>query len=93
MIPQIQVPALILWAEEDKYFPVENAYRFQEDIAGSGLVVYQDVAHLSMEEKPSQSAADFGDLLREHPILGADRSCGQHLTASAPIFQFAQKDC
>ncbi|MAM87244.1 MAG: alpha/beta hydrolase [unclassified Hahellaceae] len=68
LIPQVQVPALILWGEEDKYFPVKNAYRFHEDIAGSRLVVYQDVAHLPMEEVPRQSATDFEGFLREHPL-------------------------
>lgn len=57
-IREITVPTLILWGEEDKYFPVENAYKFHQDIAKSTLTIYKETAHLPMEEKPEQSAHD-----------------------------------
>ncbi len=59
LIPAIDVPTLILWGEEDQYFPVESAYRFQEDITGARLHVYPEVGHLPMEELPEASLADF----------------------------------
>ncbi len=58
-IPDISVPTLILWGEEDKYFPVENAFRFHRDIPYSKLETYPDVAHLPMEESPQASSDDF----------------------------------
>ncbi len=58
-ISGIRVPTLVLWGEEDPYFPVENAYRFAEDIPGAQLSTFSDVAHLPMEEAPAKSVARF----------------------------------
>jgi len=58
-IAQVAVPTLILWGEEDMYFPVENAFRFHQDIKNSRLYVYPGVGHLPMEEAPSSSLRDF----------------------------------
>ena len=37
----------------------DNALKFKSDIAGSDLIMYENVGHLPMEEIPSQSAADL----------------------------------
>jgi len=58
-IANISVPTLILWGEEDRYFPVESAHRFNQDILNSRLYVYSGVGHLPMEEAPSRSLSDF----------------------------------
>lgn len=56
-IQQIRIPALILWGEQDRLIPVENAYRFQADLPLDTLVVLQQVGHLPMEEDPTSTAA------------------------------------
>lgn len=58
-IKGIRQPTLILWGQEDKYFPVENAYRFQQDIPRATIKTYASVGHLPMEELPKRSAQDF----------------------------------
>lgn len=58
-IGQISVPTLILWGQEDIYFPVANAYRFQKDVVDSKIHVYSNVGHLPMEEVPNRSLNDF----------------------------------
>jgi pimeloyl-ACP methyl ester carboxylesterase len=35
--------------------PVENAYKFNNDITNSKLVVMQQTGHVPMEEKPLES--------------------------------------
>ncbi len=62
-ISQVSVPTLILWGQEDIYFPVESAHRFHQDIPNSLLHVYPDVGHLPMEESPSASLTDFRDFI------------------------------
>ncbi len=62
-ISQVSVPTLILWGQEDIYFPVESAHRFQQDIANSLLHVYPGVGHLPMEESPSLSLTDFREFI------------------------------
>lgn len=63
-ISKVSVPTLILWGEEDKYFPVENAYRFNQDISGSKIYTYPDVGHLPMEEIPAESLSDYLEFLQ-----------------------------
>jgi pimeloyl-ACP methyl ester carboxylesterase len=54
-IPQIQQPTLILWGDHDFLIPVENAYRFQEDLPNDTLVIVTNSGHVPMEEDPQKS--------------------------------------
>jgi len=58
-IQMISTPTLVMWGEEDIYFPVKNAYRFQQDIRGAALKVYENTGHLPMEEIPKKSVRDY----------------------------------
>lgn len=64
LISGIQAPTLIMWGKEDRYFSVENAYRFQADIVGSQVRVYEGVGHLPMEEAPALSVEDLMQFVR-----------------------------
>lgn len=64
LIKQIQVPTLIMWGEEDRYFPVESAYRFNQDIGDTDLVTYPSIGHLPMEEAPERSVKDYLGFLK-----------------------------
>lgn len=55
---QFKVPALIMWGKEDSLISVDVAYLFDQAIAQSTLVVYDDVGHIPMEEIPQRSAKD-----------------------------------
>jgi pimeloyl-ACP methyl ester carboxylesterase len=63
LISQIKVPTLILWGEEDRYFPVASAYQFKKDISGAQLYVYPGVGHLPMEEVPQRSMKNFYEFI------------------------------
>ena len=65
-ISQISVPTLIMWGREDKYFPVESAIKFHEDINDSTIYIYAGVGHLPMEEVPNQSVANFREFIDTH---------------------------
>ncbi len=58
LIKNITVPTLILWVREDEWIPVYNAYKFEEDILGSKLIVYDSAGHVPMEEIPVRTAED-----------------------------------
>lgn len=45
-IGAIQVPTLIVWGGRDRLIPLVNAHRFEADIAGSQLVVFDDLGHV-----------------------------------------------
>ena len=58
-IKNITVPTLILWGEEDLFFPVKRALDFHHDIPHSTVITYGNVGHLPMEEVPKASVDDF----------------------------------
>ena len=63
-IKHITVPTLILWGEEDLYFPVERAFDFHRDITNSSVITYTNVGHLPMEEVPEKSVNDLLNFLK-----------------------------
>jgi len=56
-VTSIKHRTLLLWGEEDGLVPIENAYRFHEDLANDTLVIMPNVGHVPMEESPVESLA------------------------------------
>lgn len=66
-IKSVAVPTLIVWGRDDRAVEVRTATRFQQDIAGSQLVVIDDAGHAVHEEKPdavNRAIASFLDGIR-----------------------------
>ena len=51
----IKTPTLILWGENDFWIPVGDAYKFEEFIENSKVVIMPETGHIPMEEKPFES--------------------------------------
>ena len=51
----LKVPTLILWGGKDLLIPVDNAKHFAADLAGSKLVVWDDLGHVPHEEDPQRT--------------------------------------
>ena len=66
-INYIQQPTLILWGAEDLLIPVENAYKFQEDLPNNTLVILENTGHTPMEESPLESLAPVLNFLKTWP--------------------------
>ena len=66
-INYIQQPTLILWGAEDLLIPVENAYKFQEDLPNNTLVILENTGHTPMEESPLESLAPVISFLKTAP--------------------------
>jgi pimeloyl-ACP methyl ester carboxylesterase len=63
---------LILWGAKDPWVPVADAVRFQHDIRGSKLKIFDNLGHDPMEEDPKASAAvvvEFLDTVFRYPHL------------------------
>lgn len=63
-IKKLQLPTLIVWGENDRQIPAQQAYWFKRDIAESKLVKLPDVGHLPQEEAAdttAQTVLDFVD--------------------------------
>ena len=57
-INEIETPTLILWGTEDRWIPVEHAYRFKDELQNAEMIVYEGIGHIPMEEIPKKSAKD-----------------------------------
>jgi pimeloyl-ACP methyl ester carboxylesterase len=56
-IAELKLPTLILWGGRDQLIPPENAKRFLADIAGSRLVMFDELGHVPHEEDPAITVA------------------------------------
>ncbi|MFP5383056.1 MAG: alpha/beta fold hydrolase [Gammaproteobacteria bacterium] len=56
-IPGLAQPTLIIWGGQDRLIPPDSAERFHRDIAGSRLVVFEDLGHVPHEEDPQRTLA------------------------------------
>lgn len=56
-IASLKVPTLILWGGRDALIPPDSAQRFARDIAGSQLVMFDDLGHVPHEEAPARTVA------------------------------------
>jgi pimeloyl-ACP methyl ester carboxylesterase len=63
-IRAIKVPALIVWGENDKLIPVQNALKFQSDLSNDTLVILEKTGHVPMEEAPERTVGAIRSFLR-----------------------------
>jgi pimeloyl-ACP methyl ester carboxylesterase len=56
-IRELKLPTLILWGGRDRLVPPSVGRQFQQDIAGSELVVFDDLGHVPHEEDPQRTVA------------------------------------
>lgn len=54
-IKALRMPVLILWGENDRLIPVQNAYNFNRDLPASKLHIFKNCGHVPMEEMPDAS--------------------------------------
>jgi pimeloyl-ACP methyl ester carboxylesterase len=62
-ISALKLPTLIIWGGRDRLIPPENAEHFHRDIAGSRLVVFDDLGHVPQEEDPARTVAAVENFL------------------------------
>jgi pimeloyl-ACP methyl ester carboxylesterase len=56
-IPELKLPTLIIWGGRDRLIPPDDAERFHREIAGSVLVMFDDLGHAPEEEDPVRTVA------------------------------------
>ena len=64
-IKSIQQKTLIIWGDQDELIPVENAYKFHDDLINDTLVVVNGAGHLPMEESPKESLIALLSFLKD----------------------------
>jgi pimeloyl-ACP methyl ester carboxylesterase len=56
-IAELNVPTLIIWGGRDTLIPADNAQRFNRDIKGSRLLMFDTLGHVPHEEDPAATVA------------------------------------
>ena len=51
-IAELKLPTLIIWGGRDRLIPPDTAERFHHDIAGSSMVIFDELGHMPQEEDP-----------------------------------------
>jgi pimeloyl-ACP methyl ester carboxylesterase len=62
-INTLKLPTLILWGGRDALFPPAHGREFQQRIAGSQLVVFDDLGHIPHEEDPARTVVPVKSFL------------------------------
>jgi pimeloyl-ACP methyl ester carboxylesterase len=71
-LAKLRVPTLILWGGKDRLTPPEFARWFARDIAGSRLVLFDDLGHVPHEEDPQRTVEEVKKFLaRPGAAVGA----------------------
>jgi pimeloyl-ACP methyl ester carboxylesterase len=63
-IAQLTLPTLIIWGGLDRMIPSEAAERFHHDIAGSKIVIFDDLGHVPQEEDPARTVVPVKQFLK-----------------------------
>lgn len=66
-IATLKQPTLILWGGRDRLIPPAAAHQFQQQIAGSRLVVFDELGHVPQEEDPARTVQPVLEFLAALP--------------------------
>jgi pimeloyl-ACP methyl ester carboxylesterase len=58
-VAKVQVPALVMWGEDDALIPYEAANWYMQHLPKAALANYRGIGHLPQEEAAERSAADL----------------------------------
>ena len=64
LLPQINVPTLVVWGEEDRIIDVSSARLIDKLMPNSKLVLIKNAGHVPQMEKPEEMADHFRDFLK-----------------------------
>jgi len=62
-VRKIHVRSMIIWGENDEIIPLEDAYRFREDLPHAEVKIISSCGHSPQEEKPQDTAAMVAEFL------------------------------
>ncbi|HEV3228668.1 MAG TPA: alpha/beta fold hydrolase [Solirubrobacteraceae bacterium] len=71
----LEVPALIVWGEGDRYASPRMAHRFAEEIRDSELVVFAGAGHFVWEDEPERASGAAAEFLARR-LLHENRTHG-----------------
>jgi haloalkane dehalogenase len=60
---ELDVPSLLLWAEDDPFAPLGGAYRFQKELKDSRLVVIEGTGHFVWDDAGERAGEELAKWL------------------------------
>jgi len=66
-LKRLDVPTLLIWGGKDRWVPTADAFRFQNDIKGAELEIFEALGHNPMEEDPKTTAAAVAAFIKPVP--------------------------
>ena len=66
-IKELTLPTLVVWGGQDRLIPLRFGLQFARDIAGSRLVVFDDLGHLPQQEDPLRTVVALQNFLAGKP--------------------------
>jgi pimeloyl-ACP methyl ester carboxylesterase len=70
-LKRLDVPTLILWGAKDGWGPAADAFRFQNDIKGAKLEIFEKLGHNLIDEDANATAAAVAAFLKPIPARPA----------------------
>lgn len=64
LLPDLDMPTLVLWGDHDPFFSVEDAKRLVNAIPEAELSLFENTGHFVPEERPELTAWHIDDFLR-----------------------------
>lgn len=64
-VAALDIPALVMWGDEDALISVDAATWYDETLPNSTLVIYEGIGHLPQEEHPEASISDVRNWLAQ----------------------------
>jgi len=71
-IAALDMPALILWGDEDRLIPVSAGKWLDQRLPNSQMVIYPGIGHLPQEEAPAQTLADVRAWLKTRTLVAEE---------------------
>ena len=72
-LPRLEMPALMVWATKDPFFPNEHAHKLAELIPDARVVEIRDSYAFVSEDQPERTAEAIAEFMAAKPVGAADR--------------------
>ncbi len=64
LLPELEIPSLVLWGDRDPFFPVAEAKRLVDTLPHATIAIFEETGHFVPEERPELTAWYVDDFLR-----------------------------
>lgn len=67
LYPNVEIPVMVCWGENDTWIPVTKAYELTDALPGARLRTIPDAGHLVQEDAPAELLSALWEFLHEMP--------------------------